>query len=103
MMNKSTLALAILGSALIFSGCSKDKKEEPKKPVAEQKQDKPKKEKAKKKETQRLAALSPDFPRTRMGDIPTSAELEEEAGKSIALENLEAELDRLEAEIASEE
>ncbi len=43
--------------------------------------------------------LSPDFPKTKLGEIPTSEDLEREAENTVALQNLEAELDRLEAEI----
>jgi|GEM_PF-6801799 len=45
------------------------------------------------------AALSPDEPSTELSDYPTSLELEAEAEKTVSPENLEAELDRLEAEI----
>lgn len=43
--------------------------------------------------------LAPDFPQTKLGDIPTSEDLEDEADNTVAFQNLEAELDRLEAEI----
>ncbi len=107
MIGKSTLTFALLAFTLAFTGCDKSKKEEPQKPVAakKEKEKKPKDKDASKKKKSpgmRLAALSPDLPRTKMGDIPTAPELELEAAKAIAIENLEAELDRLEAEIASD-
>lgn len=46
------------------------------------------------------AELSPDEPSTELGDYPTALELEAEAERTVSPENLEAELDRLEAEIA---
>lgn len=46
-----------------------------------------------------LPPLAPDFPQTQLGEIPTSEDLEDEAENTVALQNLEAELDRLEAEI----
>lgn len=45
--------------------------------------------------------LAPDLPHSSAGEIPVAEDFEEEASRSLALENLEAELDRLEAEIAS--
>lgn len=45
--------------------------------------------------------LAPDLPRSEVGALPVAEDFEEEASRSMALENLEAELDRLEAEIAS--
>lgn len=45
--------------------------------------------------------LAPDFPRSPVKELPVAEDFEEEASESLALENLEAELDRLEAEIAS--
>jgi hypothetical protein len=50
----------------------------------------------------RLAALSPDVPDTKLSGLPTPEDLEEEAAKTLAPENLEAELDRLEAEITGD-
>lgn len=43
--------------------------------------------------------LAPESPTTELGDIPTFEDLELEASKTIVVQNLEAELDRLEAEI----
>lgn len=43
--------------------------------------------------------LSPEFPSTDLGEIPTFEDLELEASRTVAVQNLEAELDRLEAEI----
>ncbi len=43
--------------------------------------------------------LSPETPKTALGAVPTPEDLEEEAHKTVAVDNLEAELDRLEAEI----
>lgn len=43
--------------------------------------------------------LSPETPKTVLGAVPTPEDLEEEAHETVAVDNLEAELDRLEAEI----
>jgi hypothetical protein len=49
----------------------------------------------------RIRGLSPDSPRSRGDEIATPEDFEEEASRTVALENLEAELDRLEAEIVA--
>lgn len=49
-----------------------------------------------------LTALSPDTPKTTLAGLPTPEDLEEEAANTLAADNLEAELDRLEAEITTE-
>ena len=43
--------------------------------------------------------LAPDQPRTMLSQIPVAEELENEAADSIGVDNIEAELDRIEAEI----
>jgi hypothetical protein len=92
------LILMLLCTSL--AGCSK-KKEEPKEKAKSHKVEKakPSPKAAKPKKSQRYAALTPDLPKTKLSEIPTVAELEEEAAKRIKPENLESELDRLEAEI----
>jgi hypothetical protein len=89
------LALAVVPA------CGNKKEEEAKKEQkTEKKAEKPKAPKAAKKKP-KMANLSPDAPRTRLGEVPVAADLEMEADRSVAIENLEAELDRLEAEIVA--
>ena len=48
-----------------------------------------------------LPDLSPDQPSTKLGEHPVAEDLEEEATRTISSDNLEMELERLEAEIDS--
>jgi hypothetical protein len=88
------LFAALLALALL-PACGKDEPKEQPAPEPTVEAPKPEPKQAPK----RLASLAPDEPRTRISDVPTSADLEEEANRTVAVENLEAELDRLEAEI----
>lgn len=90
-----------LFSALCLSACEEDKPKE-KVDVEE-----PKPEKTEPKEPEiteaDLPELAPDEPKTQIeANVVTPVDYEEEAEESIAVENLEAELDRLEAEIVDE-
>lgn len=76
-------------------GCKKDEE----KPKVEEKAEKKDEEKPKAKARPKSNELSPEVPLTRLGEIPTAEDLEEEAAKTVSVDNLEAELDRLEAEI----
>jgi hypothetical protein len=91
---KHLISILLLASFTVACSKEEPKKEEPA-PVEEPK---PVKQEPKEKPI-RVSALAPDEPRTRVKELPTSADLEEEAGRTVAVENLEAELDRLEAEI----
>ncbi len=95
-MMMTRLSALILALAVV-PACSK-KEEEKKVEVAEKPQPKEKKAKEKKPKI-KLPPLAPDSPRTAVGDVAVPAELEEEASRTVAIENLETELDRLEAEI----
>jgi|GEM_PF-3220275 len=92
--------LAVMCSLLPACGGEEPKKPEKKEVKAEPK---PKKAEAKKKKPKKkaptAAALAPEEPRTRAKPIPTPEDYEDEASRTVAVENLEAELDRLEAEI----
>ncbi len=77
-------------------GCGK-KEEKPKDEAKSE--EKAQEEKPKPKKKVRIRGLSPDSPRSRGDEIATPEDFEEEASRTVALENLEAELDRLEAEI----
>ena len=46
-----------------------------------------------------LPDMSPDEPQTTASEIPVAEDYEEEAERTVHADNLEAELDRLEAEI----
>jgi hypothetical protein len=87
----------VLGLTL---GCNKSENKpapEPEK-KSEQKPKKPKVERMKDPPTI-LPRVSQEEPRTESGDVPVPQELEKEAAEVIPPENLEAELDNLEAEI----
>ncbi len=89
----------ILLLATTTVACSK-KEEKPKEKAKTEKsapEEKPKPEKK-----VRIRGLSPDTPRSRGNEIATPEDFEEEASRTVALENLEAELDRLEAEIVAD-
>lgn len=91
---------ALLLALAVVPACSKKEEEEKKVEVAE----KPKKDNPKPKKPKiRIPPLAPDSPRTAVGDVAVPAELEEEASRTVAIENLETELDRLEAEITAGE
>jgi hypothetical protein len=96
-MNRFTAMTVVLALAFSAQACKKDEPKKEEKDKSAKVDAKPAKEKPKKRP--RVAPLAPDEPRTKLGDFPVSAELEEEADRTVAIENLEAELDRLEAEI----
>lgn len=95
-MKRSILVLCALAT---FVGCSKkeDPPKEKDKTEKVAKEDKPKPPKK-----VRIRGLAPDTPRSRGDEIATPQDFEEEASRTVALENLEAELDRLEAEIVAQ-
>lgn len=77
---------------LAVTGCKKEEtREEPSAPVV-QPAEKPSAPVAE-------LPLAPDVPTTKLGELPIAEDLEEEAARTIVVDNLEAELDRLEAEI----
>lgn len=93
---KRLLMIGCIGLALALSGCKKD---------APPKKDKKEKKEAKKEKKAPLTPVdlppfAPDEPKTKVEGAATAADFEEEADKTVVYENLEAELDRLEAEIA---
>jgi hypothetical protein len=94
----SGAALPCLFIALALTGC--DKKDEPKDApaAAQDAQVAPSQPDAE----VRVAALAPEEPKTVLSGVPTPEDLEEEAATSLSPDNLEAELDRLEAEITGE-
>jgi hypothetical protein len=101
---KLPLITALLLSLSVVPACGNKKEEEAKKAAeAAKKAKKAEKPKAPKKAKPKvkLAELSPSTPRTKLGDVPAAADLELEADRTVAIENLEAELDRLEAEIVT--
>lgn len=89
---KRVIILSMLAFGLVAGGCKKDappkedKKAEAPKPEPEPEVD--------------LPEMAPDEPTTKVEGPVTTADLEAEAEKTLHYENLEAELDRLEAEIA---
>jgi len=89
---KRTLLLLALAASLSANGCKKDEpKKEDKKaeaPAPAPEPDVP------------LPDMAPDDPKTKVDGPATTADFEAEADKTLHYENLEAELDRLEAEIA---
>lgn len=90
---------SLLVLASVATGC---KKSEPK-PEPEKKAEKAKSEKKSKKPKSDpptpLPRVSPEEPRTEVSEYPVPDEFAEEAAKSVSTDNLEAELDSIEAEI----
>ncbi len=87
--------LSILFSTSLFIGC--DKTEEPQPEAKAPSEEAPTPE-----DDVKLPpppSLAPEQPTTELGTYPVPGDLEAEADRTIAIENLEAELDRLEAEI----
>ncbi len=95
-MNRSILMGLLF--ALCVSACNKEEKPDPAPVALEEKKVEKKADAPKKKKKAASSGLSRATPKTKL-EIPTVAELEEEAAKDIKPEHLEAELDRLEAEI----
>ncbi len=96
-MKRSLIVLLVLG--LSPMGCEKEPPPEPDEMAepAPEPQSKPKSKSKKRKPN--LPSLAPAEPKAEVEGPPTPPDFEEEADKSIHFENLEAELDRLEAEI----
>lgn len=86
--------------ALTCGACAKTEKKEPTEEKAEQTVKEEPKAEPKQKERPKRQGLAWDNPTTRLGEIPTYVDLEVEASRRILPQNLEAELDRLEAELA---
>lgn len=95
-MKRLMVILLLIG---VVPACSKKEEKPAEKDTAKvtAKEDKPKQKKV------RIRGLAPDTPRSRGDEIATPEDFEEEASRTVALENLEAELDRLEAEIVPAE
>lgn len=103
-ISKLSRITAVLLALAIVPACGNKKEEEAAAAAkkaeedAKKKAERPKAPK-KAKPKVKIANLSPDVPRSKLGEVPVSADLELEADRTVAVENLEAELDRLEAEI----
>lgn len=96
------IVILALFSTFALSACKEDKPEEPAVAVEEKEPVKEEKEEPKMTESD-LPELAPDEPKTNVdSNAVTSVDYEEEAAETIAVENLETELDRLEAEIVGE-
>jgi hypothetical protein len=89
---KRAMILLVLAFGLVAGGCKKD---EPKKEDKKAEAPKPAPE-----PEVHLPDMAPDEPSTKVEGPVTASDLEPEAEKTLHYENLEAELDRLEAEIA---
>lgn len=104
MISRLSRITAVLLALAVVPACGNKKEEEAAAAAkkaqeeAKKKAEKPKTPK-KAKPKVKIANLSPAVPRTKLGEVPVSADLELEADRTVAIENLEAELDRLEAEI----
>ncbi len=104
-MKPMSIAQSLLATGfvtcLVLAGCKKQE------PVEENKEDvqAAQTEKPKVEEETTVAALplAPEQPTTTVEGVPTAEDFEEEAAKTLAPDNLEAELDRLESEILAEE
>ena len=95
---KQLMVILLLLSAVPACDKKEEKPAEKEKPKMAAKADKPKPAKK-----VRIRGLAPDTPRSRGDEIATPEDFEEEASRTVAIENLEAELDRLEAEIVTAE
>lgn len=96
----SLLGPVLLGLSLVIGGAGCSKKPEPKPEKKDKSGESAKAERTKPAAKKiRIRGLAPDTPRSRGEEIATPEDFEEEASRTVALENLEAELDRLEAEI----
>lgn len=96
------IVVLALFSTFALSACKEETPQEPTVDVEEKKDPVKVKEEPKMTEAD-LPELAPDDPKTTVeSNVVTSADYEEEAAETIAVENLEAELDRLEAEIVGE-
>ena len=98
-MMRSVRPFLFVSAALFALAAVPGCKKEEEKPKVEEKAEKKDDEKPKAKARPKSNELSPEVPLTRLGEVPTSEDLEEEAAKTVSVDNLEAELDRLEAEI----
>jgi hypothetical protein len=105
-MKIAVWTMAALGAALSLIGC---KQEAPTETKTEQVQPAKPQEIAPVAETKPVApavaegpALSPDEPTTLVEGVPTPEDFAEEAEKTVSPDALDAELDRLEAEIGTE-
>lgn len=94
MKTKLSYALALALLATTPLACKKDEPKDKKEQKAEKPEKKPEKAKVD------LTPLAPSEPETKVAGTPVAEDYEEEAARTIRLENLEAELDRLEAEIS---
>ncbi len=95
MNNKLIFALALALASTAPLACKKDDPKEKQGQKVEKKAEK----KAEKPKVN-LTPLAPSQPETKVAGVPVAEDYEEEAARTIRLENLEAELDRLEAEIS---
>lgn len=93
---KRLMMILLLLSVVPACGKKEEKPAEKEKAKVAAKEDKPKAAKK-----VRIRGLAPDTPRSRGDEIATPEDFEEEASRTVAIENLEAELDRLEAEIVT--
>lgn len=92
-----TCALVV---AAFATGCKKSEpKPEPEKTVEKSKPKKKSKDQKPKDPPTPLPRVSPEEPRTEVSEYPVPDEFADEAAKSVSTDNLEAELDSLEAEI----
>ncbi|HSC87870.1 MAG TPA: hypothetical protein VLC09_11390 [Polyangiaceae bacterium] len=93
--NARLVALMVLSSAFFAIGC--DKKETEVTPEAPAPTAAPAPAPA----VAEGPELAPEQPSLASNDLPTPEDFEEEAERTVKVDNLEAELDRLEAEITS--
>ncbi|NLE88076.1 MAG: hypothetical protein GX607_16950 [Myxococcales bacterium] len=94
--------LLVAGALTLALGAACDKKDdtssEPAPPVSAAPSDRP----AQRTTDAPRAELAPEQPQTKLSGVPLPEDLEEEAARTLSPDNLEAELDRLEAEITGD-
>jgi hypothetical protein len=98
-MKHLNLISVLITAAFATFGCAQDNKPAEEKPAPAAPEAKVDVDAAKTAESLTLPELSPEEPKTKLGELPVAEDLEEEAEKSVNLDNIDLELDRLQAEI----
>ncbi len=99
----SSLRLLLAGALALAVGAGCDKKEEPSSEPATPVTTAPADRAVQSVAEGPRAELAPEQPQTKLTGVPLPEDLEEEAARTLSPDNLEAELDRLEAEITGDD
>ena len=93
------IASFMLSLTIAASACNPQQEEKKEATKATQPEAKVAVEAATPAEALTLPELSPEEPKTKLGELPVAEDLEDEAAKTVNIDNVDLELDRLEAEI----